>query len=42
MMMPWKDVMINITYSFGGQDYINVKKSKKKRISEDQIDIEKD
>ena len=42
MMMPWKDVMINISYSFGGQDYINVKKSKKKKISEDQLDIEKD
>ena len=39
-LMPWKDVSINLSYSFGGQDYISVKKSRKKNMADDQLDIE--
>ena len=39
-LMPWKDVSINLSYSFGGQDRISVKKSRKKKMSDDQLDIE--
>ena len=39
-LMPWKDISINLSYSFGGQDYIKVKKSRKKNIADDQLDIE--
>lgn len=39
-MIPWKDVTLNVTYSFGSNDYIRVKKSRKNKTSEDQIDIE--
>ena len=40
MLMPWKDVMLNVTYSFGGSDYIKVKKSRKKNIDNDQLDLD--
>ena len=39
-LMPWKDVSINLSYSFGGQDRISVTKSRKKKMSDDQLDIE--
>ena len=39
-LIPWKDVSINLSYSFGGQDYISVKKSRKKNMADDQLDIE--
>lgn len=40
MRMPWNDVILNLTYSFGGKDYIDVKKSKRKKLADDQLDLE--
>ena len=40
MMMPWKDVFIDISYSFGSDKGISIKRSKKQRIADDQLDMD--
>lgn len=41
IIMPWRDVFINLSYTFGSSDYIQVKKSRKKSSSNDQVDLDK-
>lgn len=41
ILMPWSDVFISVRYSFGNNDNIQVKRSRKTRSSNDQIDLDK-
>lgn len=40
VMMPWKDIFLNVSYSFGSQNHINIKKSKKAKSSDDQLNLD--
>lgn len=40
IMMPWKDVLLNISYKFGGDKRISIKRSKKQKSVNDQLDME--
>lgn len=40
MILPWRDLFVNLSYTFGNKDYISVKKSKKKKISDDQMNMD--
>lgn len=40
ILMPWRDVFLNLSYTFGNKDGIQVKKSRKKASISDQIDMD--
>lgn len=40
IMMPWNDIFLNISYSFGSKNHINIKKSKKSKSADDQLNLD--